>query len=192
MKRVAAGSHLPTDREMSAPSDQDVLCYSQTSIYRPEDITPDSIYYHNLACPNFLFYLFLLLFITSIQRQPRHTAEICHVRNMMIYQGLIVLQSNIVPKYTLYDVPSDISFFFMKAQFVAEMKIRLQRTFLMLTQIVEKTSEHYYISSLTQPVVGSIVWAFCRLKKLKSRETSAHSDALQSVCIQLIFFSIIS
>ena len=36
-----------------------------------------------------------------------------------------------------------------------------------------------------QPVVGSIVWAFCRLKKPRCREMSARGYALHSVCPQL-------
>ena len=40
-----------------------------------------------------------------------------------------------------------------------------------------------------QTVVGSIVWAFRRLKKPRSREMSARGYALHSVCSQLSFFS---
>ena len=39
-----------------------------------------------------------------------------------------------------------------------------------------------------QAVVGSVVWAFRRLKKPRYREMSAHSYALYSVCPQLSFF----
>ena len=38
-----------------------------------------------------------------------------------------------------------------------------------------------------QAVVGSIDWAFCRLKKPKSFEMSARGYALHSVCLQLSF-----
>ena len=39
-----------------------------------------------------------------------------------------------------------------------------------------------------QAVVGSIVWAFRRLKKPRSREMSARGYSLHSVCPQLPFF----
>ena len=39
-----------------------------------------------------------------------------------------------------------------------------------------------------QAVVGSIVWAFRRLKKPRCREMSARGYALHSVCPQLSFF----
>ena len=39
-----------------------------------------------------------------------------------------------------------------------------------------------------QALVGSIVWAFRKLKKPKSREMSACGYALHSVCPQLSFF----
>ena len=39
-----------------------------------------------------------------------------------------------------------------------------------------------------QAVVGSIVWAFRRLKKPRCREMSAWGYALYSVCPQLTFF----
>ena len=39
-----------------------------------------------------------------------------------------------------------------------------------------------------QAVVGSIVWAFRRLKKPRSREMSARGYALHSVCPRLSFF----
>ena len=42
--------------------------------------------------------------------------------------------------------------------------------------------------AVVQAVVGSIVWAFCRLKKPRSREMSARSYAFHSVCPQLAFF----
>ena len=41
-------------------------------------------------------------------------------------------------------------------------------------------------------VVASIVWAFRGLKKPRSREMSARSDALHSVCPQLFFFTYLS
>ena len=40
-----------------------------------------------------------------------------------------------------------------------------------------------------QAVVGSIVWAFPRLKKPRCREMSARGYAPHSVCLQLSFFS---
>ena len=43
-----------------------------------------------------------------------------------------------------------------------------------------------------QAVVGSIVWAFRRLKKPKCREMSARGYALHSVCPQLSFFRVLT
>ena len=43
-----------------------------------------------------------------------------------------------------------------------------------------------------QAVVGSIVWAFRRLKKPRCREISARGYALHSVCTQLSFFPFVS
>ena len=43
-----------------------------------------------------------------------------------------------------------------------------------------------------QAVVGSIVYAFRRLKKRRSREISARGYALHSVCSQLSFIFIVS
>ena len=43
-----------------------------------------------------------------------------------------------------------------------------------------------------QAVVGSIVWAFRRLKKPRCREMSARGYALYSVCPQLSFFASIT
>ena len=40
-----------------------------------------------------------------------------------------------------------------------------------------------------QSVVGSIVWAFLRLKKPRSREMSARGYALHRICPQISFFS---
>ena len=55
-----------------------------------------------------------------------------------------------------------------------------------------KCKNEYLVLALSeetavQAVVGSSVWAFCRLKKPWSREMSARGYALHSVCPQLSF-----
>ena len=55
-----------------------------------------------------------------------------------------------------------------------------------------KCKNEYLVHALgketaVQALVGSIVWAFCRLEKPRSQEMSAHGYALYSVCPQLSF-----
>ena len=47
---------------------------------------------------------------------------------------------------------------------------------------------HHLILLAVQAVVGSIVWAFLRLKKPRSREMNARGYALYNVCLQLCNF----